>query len=259
MGKKLEGKVAIVTGSSRGIGKATALAFAKEGASVVVAARSVEHNPKMPGTIYKTAEEIKAMGGTALPIKLDLTKDEDIANVIQKTIDEFGKVDILVNNAGVVYRVPPWEFPIKRWDIIMNVDLRGTFLCCQGVLPYMMKQNSGSIINFSSVAAQSREIPVGIAYAVAKAGVERLTWELSEDLKQEGYNISVNALRPHYTASEGALVVAGEDYDTSTWQRPEMWAGFCVFLATRNAEQLTGRMFLEADVRLEAYKAGWIL
>jgi len=259
MEKLLEGKVAIVTGSSRGIGKATAIAFARHGASVVVAARSEVENPKMPGTIYKTAEEIQNAGGQALAVKLDLTKDEDIANVIQKTIDEFGKIDILVNNAGVVYRVPPWEFPIKRWDIIMNVDLRGTFLCCQAVLPYMMKQNSGSIINFSSVGAQSREIPVGIAYAAAKAGVERLTWELAEDLKEAGYSITVNALRPHYTASEGALVVAGEDYDTSTWQRPEMWAGFCVFLATRSANELTGKMLLEADVRWEAHKAGWIL
>ncbi len=257
--KKLEGKVAIVTGGSRGIGKSTALAFARAGAAVTVAARTEVENPRMPGTIHGTVEEIQNSGGRALAVKVDLTKDEDITNMIQRTIEEFGKVDIMVNNAGVVYRVLPWEFPIKRWDIIMNVDLRGTFLCCQAVLPYMMKQNSGSIINVSSVAAQTREIPVGIAYAAAKAGVERLTWELAEDFKGEGYNISINAIRPHYTASEGALLVAGQDYDTSTWQRPEMWAGFCVFLATRNADELSGRLLLEHEIRWEAYKAGWVL
>ena len=125
---KLKDKVAIVTGSSRGIGKAIALGFAKEGAKIVVAARTEVENERMPGTIYKTAEMIKAMGGQALPVKCDVTIEQDIEDMAKKALAEFGRIDILVNNSGIAYFRPAWEMPSKRWDIVLRVNLTGAFL-----------------------------------------------------------------------------------------------------------------------------------
>lgn len=126
---KLKGKVAIVTGASRGLGKAIALGFAKEGASVVIAARSEVENEKFGGSIYKTAEEIKALGQPALPLKCDVTDETSVNEMVQKAKKEFGGIDILVNNAGVTFYAPVAETPLKRWELVLRVNIVGAFLC----------------------------------------------------------------------------------------------------------------------------------
>jgi citronellol/citronellal dehydrogenase len=243
---KLEGKVAIVTGASRGIGKAIAIALATEGAHIVVAARTEQEGGPLPGTIYKTAHAIRALGGKALAIRTDVTKEDEVIELAERTLKEFGVIDILVNNAGIDFPGNVLDVPIKRWDLIMAVNLRGTFLCTKAVLPTMVKRRSGSIINLSSVAG-TRLILLDLAYGVSKAAIERFTFGLAEELKE--YNIAVNALCPSITDTEGvALWMPSED--KSGWQKPEMWGRYAIFLATKDTVSLTGRV-LSAEELVE--------
>ncbi len=234
---KLEGKVAIVTGASRGIGKAIAFALAGEGADVVIAARTEEEKGPLPGTIHKTADEIRTLGRRALAIKTDVTKEEEVEAMVRRTIDEFGGIDILVNNAGINIPGTLVEVSTKRWDLIMAVNLRGMFLCTRAVLPKMMEQKKGSIINLSSILG-TRVIEGGVPYGVTKAAIERFTSGLAWEVRE--YNIAVNSLCPSYTDTEGIRLLSF-DVDRAHWQKPELWGGYAVFLACQDASTLTGR------------------
>lgn len=244
---KLEGKVAIVTGASRGIGKAIALALAREGAGVVIAARTAEEKGPLPGTIHKTEDEIRTLGGRALAIKTDVTKEEEVEAMVRRTIDEFGSIDILVNNAGINIPGTLVEISTKRWDLIMAVNLRGTFLCTRAVLPKMMEQKRGSIINLSSILG-TRATGGNLAYGVTKAAIERFTSGLAEEVKE--YNIAVNALCPNYTETEG-IKLWYFNVDRSLWQKPELWGRYAVSLACQDASSLTGRTLTAEELERE--------
>jgi len=233
---KLEGKIAIVTGASRGIGKAIALALAKEGASVMVTARS-EIEGRLPGTIHKTAEEIRALGGNALAVKTDVTREGEIDEMVQTVLERYGHIDVLVNNAGISIPGTLVEVTTKRWDLVMGVNLRGTFLCTRAVLPSMMERRSGSIINLSSILG-TRVISGGIPYGATKAAIERFTVGLAQEVRE--YNIAVNALCPDYTDTEG-LRKLSPDMDYSSLQRVETWGRYAVFIAYQDTNSLTGR------------------
>lgn len=242
---KLTGKVAIVTGSSRGIGRAIALALAQKGAEVVVAARTEMAREALPGTIYDTAREIQALGGRCLAVKTDVTKEQEVERMVMEAMGEFKKVDILVNNAGVSGPASILELTVKRWDVINAVNLRGTFLCTKAVIPYMIEQRSGNVINLSSVVA-TRVMNGNIAYASAKAGIERFTRGLAREL--EPYNIAVNALRPGYTVTEGTSFLHPEA-DVSGWQSSEMWGRYAALVAAQGAGILTGMVLTEDELR----------
>ena len=154
---KLAGKVAIATGGSRGIGKQICLIFAREGAAVVVVARTEnEGQSRLPGTIHQTVDEIRAFGGKAIPVRTDITVDEDVERMVKRAMEEFGRIDILVNNAAANINSTIADLPIKRWDLMMRVNLRGTFICTKAVLPVMMAQHGGNIICMTSIAAKRR-------------------------------------------------------------------------------------------------------
>jgi NAD(P)-dependent dehydrogenase (short-subunit alcohol dehydrogenase family) len=233
---KFTDKVAIVTGASRGIGRAIALALAKEGAVAVVAARS-ETEGRLPGTIHKTVAEIHAFGGNALAMKTDVTREDEVAAMVGNVLNHYGRIDILVNNAGISVPGTLTEVSIKRWDLIMAVNLRGTFLCTKAVLPFMIRQKSGSIINLSSILG-TRVISGGVPYGVTKAAIERFTLGLAEELRE--YNIAVNALCPSFTETEGVRVWVPH-IDPSSLQKSEMWGRYAVFLASQDATSLTGK------------------
>lgn len=236
---RLEGKVAIVTGASRGLGKAFALDFAKEGADIVVAART-ETEGKIPGTINQTADEVKALGRRALPVKCDVANEESVNALVQKSLEEFGKIDVLVNNAGVAWWPPITETPSKRFELVLRVNLIGAFLCVKAVLPGMIEQKKGSIINISSLAANKKVRGFsGISYGVSKAGLERFTWGLAAELGQ--YNIAVNAIKPLLViGTEGIVALAPPDADRSQWQSPDLMVKACTFLAAQDASGVTG-------------------
>jgi NAD(P)-dependent dehydrogenase (short-subunit alcohol dehydrogenase family) len=190
----LKDKVAIVTGASRGIGRGIALVLAREGANVVVASRSTQKQDWAPGTIYSVAEEIKALGRKALPIPTDVTKEEDVQRMVEKTVAEFGQIDILVNNAGVVLNLKPaYEVTMEEWESILAVDLTGTFLCCKYVIPEMIGRLYGKIINMGSI--QGRQGHKGqAAYGMAKAAIHNFTLALAKDVA--AYDINVNCVGP---------------------------------------------------------------
>ena len=233
---RLEGKVAIVTGASRGIGKSIALALAREGATVVIAARS-EIEGRLPGTIHQTVTEIRTFGGSALAVRTDVMREEEVNNMVQRTLETYGHIDILVNNAGIDAPGTIAEISIKRWDLVMGVNLRGTFLCTKAVLPFMIRQKAGSVISLSSILG-SRVINGGVTYGMTKAAIERFTTGLAQEVGE--YNIAVNALCPGYTDTEG-LRMLGSNAGRSSLQSPELWGKYAVFLACQDATSLTGK------------------
>ncbi len=250
---KLEGAVAVVTGASRGIGKATALALARQGAHVVCAARSTEAAPsKVPGTIDETVREIQALGRRALAVPCNLVRDEEVEALARRTLDEFGRIDLLINNAGTMYRIPFAEMTMKQWDVVLNVNLRGTVLCTKAFLPQMIEQRRGCIINVSSAAAS---IPLeelvalnlhNLAYSVSKVAVDHFTEGLALELKP--YNINVTCLRVDVNiAAEGAMYY-NPDIDYSQAEKPEAGAEAILWLATHDSDY-NGRIVTITETR----------
>jgi NAD(P)-dependent dehydrogenase (short-subunit alcohol dehydrogenase family) len=230
---RLKNKIAIVTGASRGIGKAIAIAFAREGASVTVVGRTTIESRVMPGTIFKTAEEIQALGVKALPVKTDVSDEKGVEVMVQKTLEEFKRIDILVNNAATNRPALFRDMPIEHWNMIIKVNIRGPVLCTKMVLPVMMNQEYGHIINISSVVAEKtgHEPMTGLAYDVSKAALNRFTVGLAEELR--GYHIAVNALMPDNTETEGWSYL-NPNADRSSWQQPDIWGRYAVFVATQD-------------------------
>jgi len=246
---KLNGKVAIVTGSSRGLGKAISLGLAKEGADIVVSARTEVENPQMPGTIYRTAEEIQSLGRRALAVKCDVSSEPSVNEMFKKAVDEFGHVDILVNNAGVAFYYPVIETPLKRWEIVLRVNLVGAFLCSKAVLPQMIKQGRGNIISISSLAANERgggKVSTGLAYSVAKAGLDRFTWGLAAEVGR--YNIAVNCLKPQEVVDTEGMRFWVKEEERRDWVSPEKMVKCAIFLAQQDAGGVTGTVATDEEL-----------
>jgi len=243
----LQDRVAIVTGASRGIGKAIAVSLAREGARVVVAARTVRELPVIAGTIEATAGEIRSRGGSALAVTTDVTREESVAGLVAKTLAEWGRIDILVNNAATNFPAPFLDMPQKHWDRIIAVNLRGTVLCTSAVLPAMIRQQRGHIINISSVVTQKlgHQPFTGIAYDVTKTAINRFTLGLAEELKQ--YAVAVNALMPDNTESEGWSYL-NPGTDRSGWDAPAVWGSYTALVAARDPASFTGHLLSKQDL-----------
>ena len=201
----LEGKVAIVTGGKRGIGRAIALDFAEAGADVAICSRGVED-----GSLEAVAKKIEDLGRRSLAIKADVSKKIDVDNMVQKVTVQFGSIDILVNNAGITLNGPLLDFPEDDWDKVIDVDLKGYFLCAQAAGRRMVEQKKGTIINVSSIFAFQAFLGRG-AYCVAKAGVVMLTRVLARELG--GYGIRANAIAPGLVKTE---------FSRAAWTKPEV-------------------------------------
>jgi citronellol/citronellal dehydrogenase len=242
---KLAGKVAIVTGASRGLGKAMAIELARAGAAVAVAARTVESGQsRLPGTIHQTVEEIEQLGAKAISVRCDVTREEDVKAMVRQVTQHFDHVNIMINNAGIGMPKSFLKTTVKNWDLLMNVNLRGTFIGTQAVLPQMIEQGGGNIINLSSVLAV--QIKYSISYGAGKAAIERLTLGLAKEMKK--HHVAVNALRPSFTVTE-AVTAELPDVDTSDWQKPELWGKYAALVAAQDAETLTGRILDEPALR----------
>jgi NAD(P)-dependent dehydrogenase (short-subunit alcohol dehydrogenase family) len=248
---KLDGKVAIITGASRGIGEAVAIGFAKEGARVAIVARTAEKLASgLPGTIHEAADKIKAVGGEALPIKADITDEKQTQNMARLVLDKWGRIDILVNNAARAFPGSFMETTAEGWNNVMGSILLGTFLCTRAVVPIMIKQKSGNIINTTSRAATSRtRTSGGIAYGTAKAGIEHFTYELAAELGR--YNIAVNCYHPVPAVAvpkEGLLFTLPPGMDKSQMVGPEDMVKCAIFLAQQDAKGVTGCVASSAEL-----------
>jgi len=195
---KLDKRVAIVTGGSTGIGRNIAMEFAKEGAKVVIGSRNVPN-------LEKVVEEIKALGGHCIGIATDVSVAEQVRNLAKQTVDNFGRIDILVNNAGICHSATLLEMTEEYWDEVLDVNLKGVFLCTQAVAGYMVKQKYGKIINISSNSGRGGGLDDYANYCVSKAGVIQLTKSSAFELGP--YGINVNAIAPGYMATDNTAAL----------------------------------------------------
>jgi NAD(P)-dependent dehydrogenase (short-subunit alcohol dehydrogenase family) len=241
----LEGRVAIVTGASRGIGKALAVGLAREGAAVVCAARTVTAGDSpLPGSIEETVALIGGEGGRALAVRCDVGVLDDLRGLVAATLTAFGRVDVLVNNAMAPTRGSFDETTIEMWDESMNANVRSLFVLAQLVVPPMAANGGGSIVNVSSGGADHAAAPYMppgfLTYAVAKAALERFTTGLAPEVRERG--VTVNALRPGAVKTELATAELGEDHDWTGWTTPEAVVPAVVFLASQIGTDFTGRI-----------------
>jgi citronellol/citronellal dehydrogenase len=246
----LQGKRIFITGGSRGIGLAIALRAARDGASIAIAAKTAEPNPKLPGTIYSAAEEIKAAGGTALPIKCDLRDEAQIAAAVAQAAAEFGGIDILVNNASAINLTRTEETPAKRFDLMFDVNVRGTFLTSQAAIPFLRDSADAGrnphILNLSPpLSMKPKWFKNHVAYTMAKYGMSMCVLGMSEEFKRDG--IAVNALWPR-TAIDTAALQMIPGVDTAACRTPEILSDSAYIILNRNSKECTGNFFVDDEV-----------
>ena len=241
---RLEGKVAVITGASRGVGRAVALALAREGCDVALASKTVEPHPKLEGTIVEVAKEVEQLGRKALPIATDVRQVEQIQDLAARTADELGGIDILINNAGAAWWKPIEETPPKRFDLVMDVNCKGPFFLAQAVLPHMRKGGWGHIVNMSPpihpAMAEGK-----IAYMISKFGMSLLSVGLGAELREE--NIAVNSLWPVTLVESAATIHLGLG-KPEDWRKPDILADATVAIVTTEPSERSGETLIDEDV-----------
>jgi citronellol/citronellal dehydrogenase len=243
----LSGKTVFITGASRGIGKAIGLAAAREGANVVVAARTVVRHPKLPGTIHTAAEEIGAAGGSAIAVECDVRDEAQVHHAVGQAIARFGGIDVLVNNASAIHLAGTVETPMKRYDLMHQVNARGTFLCSQACIPHLAKRENPHILNLAPPLAMApRWFAPHVAYTMAKYGMSMCVLGMAEELRDRG--IAVNALWPRTVIATSALNLLGGEETARRGRRPEIVADAALAVLRRPARGCTGNFFIDEEV-----------
>jgi len=243
----LAGKRIFITGGSRGIGLAIALKAAADGASIAIAAKTTDPHPTLPGTIFSAAKEIEAAGGTALPIQCDIRDEEAIAAAIAKTAETFGGIDIVINNASAINLTKTEATPAKRFDLMFDVNVRGTFLTSQAAIPHLRQSaqqgRNPHILTLSPpLSMKAKWFKPHLAYTMAKYGMSMCVLGLSEEFRKEG--IGVNALWPR-TAIDTAALAMIPGVDTDYCRTPEILADAAYFILNRPAIDCTGNFFVD--------------
>ena len=246
----LAGKRIFITGGSRGIGLAIALKAAADGASVAIAAKTAEVNPKLPGTIYSAAAEIEAAGGVALPIQCDLRDEDQIAASIAKAAETFGGIDILINNASAINLTKTEATPAKRFDLMFDVNVRGTFLTSQAAIPHLRESAKAGrnphILTLSPpLSMKAKWFQHHVAYTMAKYGMSMCVLGMSEEFRKEG--IAVNALWPR-TAIDTAALQMIPGVDTAACRTPEILADAAYIILNRESKSCTGNFFVDDEL-----------
>lgn len=248
MAKALEDRVAVITGASRGIGRALAVRLAEEGADIVVAAKSEQSTDLLPGSIYETAEAVRAVGRRALPVRVDVRNEAEIASLMAQAAAEFGRIDILINNAGALWWKPILETPGKRFDLLMQVNVRASYLCAYYALPHMIAQRWGHIITMAPPIGLEPN-PGMVAYMIAKMGMARLAIGLAEE--HRGDRIASNSLWP-VTPIETAAVINNGLGERSQWRTPAIMCDAVMAIVSQDPAACTGRMLTDEEILREA-------
>src|SRR5512134_411134 len=242
----LAGKTLFITGGSRGIGKAIALRAAAEGANVALAAKTTTPHPKLPGTIFSAAREIEEAGGSALPLQVDIRFEDQIAAAAAKTAETFGGIDILVNNASAIHLAGTRETPMKRFDLMFGVNLRGTFAASQAILPYLVKGRNPHILNLSPpVSLDPKWFRDHCAYTIAKYGMSLCVLGMAEEFRTAG--VAVNALWPKTVIATAAIAMLGGMAERNC-RKPEIVADAAYAILRRDSRACTGNFFLDEEV-----------
>ena len=242
----LRGKTLFITGASRGIGLALALRAARAGANVALAAKSSEPNPKLPGTIHTAADAIEREGGNALAIQCDIRDDAQVAAAVARTIERFGAIDALVNNASAIWLRGTLETPVKRFDLMQQVNARGTFVCAQACLPHLLRAANPHILTLAPPPdLDPRWWSPHVGYTLAKMGMSFVTLGLAEEFRSRG--VAVNALWPRTVIATDALkMIPGVDVSRS--RRPEIVADAAHAVLTTPAREMTGRFLIDEEM-----------
>ena len=243
----LRGRVAVVTGASRGIGKALAVRLAREGADVVVAAKSEQSTERLPGSIHETVEEIRALGRRAIAVPTDVRDDEAIGRMIARTVQEFGRLDILVNNAGAIWLQPILQTPAKRFDLVMGVNVRAAYVACYFALPHMVKQQWGHVLNMCPRLSTGPS-PGKVAYMISKLGMAYVALGLAAEHAAD--NIAGNTLWPK-TIIETQASINWNMADRSQWRTPEIVCDASMAIFAQEPHTSTGRQWIDEEALTE--------
>src|SRR5688572_27946322 len=240
---KFKGKVAFVTGASRGVGKCIALALAREGCDIVVAAKTVEADARLPGTIHEAAAEVEKLGRRALAVRMDVRDDAQVERGVKEALDKMGRVDFLVNNAGALHWKPMTETSMKRFDLVMGVNARGAFGCTYHLLPAMISQGYGHILMMSP-PVDVKGSAGKIAYAISKFGMTLIAHGLAEEVADK--NVACNALWPATMIESYATINWGLG-TPALWRKPEILADATLRIFAREPATFTGHALIDED------------
>jgi citronellol/citronellal dehydrogenase len=249
---KLQGKTLFITGASRGIGLAIALRAARDGANIAIVAKTADPHPRLPGTIFSAAQEIEAAGGKALPMQCDIRFEEQVEDAVAKTVERFGGIDACINNASAIALQSTADVDMKRYDLMQQINTRGTFLCSKATLPHLARAENPHILNMAPpLDMNSRWFKGHVAYTIAKYGMSMCTLGMAEELKPQ--RIAVNSLWP-LTAIDTAAVrnVLGGDAMASISRKPDIVADAAYEIITRPSVTCTGNFFIDEEVLREA-------
>jgi citronellol/citronellal dehydrogenase len=249
--RTLKNKTIFITGGTRGIGKAIALRAARDGANIIIAAKSDKPLPNLPGTIYSVAEEIEQAGGQALPVKLDVRDDEAITTVAGQAVDRFGGIDILVNNASAINLTGTLETPMRRFDLMFSVNVRGTFATSQACLPALLASDNPHILNLSPpLNLDPKWFRDHTAYTMSKYGMSMCVIGMAAEFADDG--VAVNGLWPRTVIDTAALRMLGDTVDPACCRRSDIMADAAHYILTRDSREYTGQLLIDEDVLRQA-------
>lgn len=241
-------KTVFITGASRGIGLAIGLRLAREGANIVIAAKTTEPHPKLPGTIYTAAAEIEAAGGKALPLVVDIRNEEIVYDAVEQTVKCFGGIDILINNASAINLTPTLQTDMKRYDLMHHINTRGTFLSSKACLPHLLKAENPHVLNLSPpLNMEERWFAPHVAYTMAKFGMSMCVLGMSGEFKKQG--VAFNALWPRTAIATAAVNnLLGGDMAMKRCRTPEIMADAAHVILSQNSRECTGNFFIDETV-----------
>lgn len=243
----LANKTLFITGGSRGIGKAIALRAARDGAHVVIAAKTDKPHPKLEGTIHTAAEEVVAAGGQALAIQLDVRDDHAVEDAVEKAVSHFGGLDILINNASAITLLPTTELPMRRYDLMSQVNVRGTYACSKAAVPHLAKGSNPHILNLSPpLNMNPRWFKDYVAYTMSKYGMSMCVLGMAQEFKR--YGVAVNALWPRTVIATAAINMLGGRVDAKNCRTPDIMADAAHAILSRKSTECTGHFFLDEPV-----------
>lgn len=247
----LSGKTLFITGASRGIGLAVALKAASEGANIVIAAKTADPHPKLPGTIYTAAQQIEELGGKALPLQVDIREESQLVAATEQAAETFGGIDILINNASAIFLSGTLKTPMKRFDLMNQVNVRGTFMVSQVCLPYLLKSTNPHILTFSPpLNLNPRWFKNHTAYTMAKYGMSMTVLGLAAEFSDQG--VAVNALWPKTVIHTAALAMLGGMVDPKNCRTPQIMADAACAILCQDSRESSGKFYIDEDVLREA-------
>ena len=250
MSEGLKDKTLFISGASRGIGLAIALRAARDGANIVIVAKTAEPHPKLPGTIFTAAGEIEEAGGQALPVVTDIRDEHQVEHAVERALEAFGGIDVLVNNASAISLSGTMETPMKRFDLMHQVNTRGTYACSQACIPHLIKAQNPHILNLSPPLSMSpRWFAPHVGYTLAKYGMSLCVLGMAEEFRDAG--VAVNALWPRTGIATAAIRMIGGEETMKRCRKPEIMADAAHAILTREAQSCSGNFFIDDEVLAE--------